>query len=147
MRLKPKNFLQTLLPLPISLALALWPASNFLCSWPQPLFIITAPPQPLAVMFPPVQPRKLTLTSDCSLGLTCFITFCIFLKISLPLLTLKCTPVQPTTLACLLKGRRPRSVTLGGWWLRCQHSNCQPCGWDSVNNWRFESRSPLRNWG
>lgn len=29
---------------PIFLASALWPASNFLCSWPQFLFIIIAPP-------------------------------------------------------------------------------------------------------
>lgn len=56
-----------------SLFSALWPASNFLCSRPHFLFIIIAPPKLLIIMFPPTQPSKLSLASDCSLCLTCFI--------------------------------------------------------------------------
>lgn len=69
-------FLQHFFPLfPIFLASALWPASSFLCSWPQFLLIIIAPPSLLIIMFPPAQPSKLILTSDCFLYLSCFINF------------------------------------------------------------------------
>lgn len=137
---------------PVFSALALWPASNFLRSWPQFLFIVIAPPWLLINILPPAQPSKLILTSDCSFCLTYCIKFYLlkrknFSAIFNPGLH-SCSGWACHTWLSLphwLERKAPSLVLLEdddvGFW----HIKCQFQGGYSVDNWRFEIRTTMKN--